>query len=147
MLPYQPRPTRFLGVRHWNDWRLKHYAISVDGSALDGDAFDEGISLARAALPQPAQAPGRPGVGFLIAHHGAGGDYAVLGWWDHENELPVRVFVRMEGEGRWRAAGTESFCVWDLEVIWAEREAYVETVLSARPDVGAYLARHHGESA
>jgi hypothetical protein len=62
----------------------------------------------------------------------------VLGWWDRDNELPLRVFVRdtADGEG-WRAArGSESVCVWDLQVIWAEREAYVATVMGADADAG-----------
>jgi len=42
----------------------------------------------------------------------------------------------------WRPANdSESVCVWDLEVLWRERQAYVATVL--RPggsDIEAYLA-------
>jgi hypothetical protein len=46
------------------------------------------------------------------------------------------------GPEGWRpAAGGESFCVWDLRVIWWEREAYVTTVLAGRPGgVEAYVA-------
>ena len=75
-----------------------------------------------------------------IEHHGATGDYLVVGWWDRENELPTRVYYR--GPDGWRAAaGGESFCVWDLRVMWWEREAYVATVLSGRADgAEAYLA-------
>ena len=67
----------------------------------------------------------------------------VLAWWDRENELPVRVFVKPKGEAEFRAArGSESFCVWDLRVIAAERGAYVNTVLAAHgPDVEGYLYR------
>lgn len=33
--------------------------------------------------------------------------------------------------GAWRAAtGGESFCVYDMEILWAERNAYVETVMA-----------------
>jgi hypothetical protein len=69
----------------------------------------------------------------------------VLAWWDNENELPLRVFVReLEGDSQWRAArGVESFCVWDLQVIAFERDAYVATLLAGSPDVAgatrAYL--------
>jgi hypothetical protein len=85
-------------------------------------------------------AAGRPGVGFAILHQGATIDYFGLYWWDGQIELPARVYVR--GPKGWRlAAGGESFCVWDLRVIWWEREAYVTTVLAGRPDgVEAYLA-------
>ena len=109
-------------------------------------AFEEGIALAARALPLPAVATGRPGAAFVVAHAGRSMLYVVLGWWDHENELPLRVWVRPAGEeGTWRPAeGSESFCVWDLQVLWFEREAYVATVLAeGHPDpVRAYLARH-----
>jgi hypothetical protein len=80
---------------------------------------------------------------FIIAHQGATGDDVVLAWWDHENELPVRVLVRRQGEP-WRAAeDTESVCVWDLEIFWHERQAWVETVLSSGSanERTAYLSR------
>lgn len=88
--------------------------------------------MARALLPQPPSTPARPGIAFAIAHHGKTADYAVLAWWDRENELPIRVFVRPPSAGaRWRPAReSESVCVWDLEIIWEEREAYVETMLA-----------------
>ena len=42
----------------------------------------------------------------------------------------------------WRPAGVnESFCVWDLRVIWWEREAYVGTMLTGRANaLESYLA-------
>ena len=86
----------------------------------------------------------RPGVGILIAHQGRGCNYVVLGWWDRENELPLRIFVNNEVSPQgWRQNdGSESICVWDLEIIWKEREAYVATVLSPHGcDVAKYLAR------
>jgi hypothetical protein len=86
----------------------------------------------------PAVAPGRPGLGFAILHRGRTGDYLILCWWDHENELPTRVWVR--DESGWRPARSESTCVWDLRVLWWEREAYVATVLAGRDDgAAAYL--------
>ncbi|MBB5014165.1 isochorismatase [Rehaibacterium terrae] len=132
MHAYRPRPRRCLGLRDLGGWMLKHYEISVDGLWPDEAGFGTALALAEAALPQPPLAPGRLGVGFLILHRGRDCDYLVLAWWDRENELPLRVFVRPHGGGDWRAARDgESFCVWDLEVIGFERDAYVATVLSA----------------
>lgn len=91
---YQPRPLAFLGVESAAGHRLKVYAIRHGDRPLDCGRFDGGWALATAALPLPPAAVGRPGVGFAILHQGATGDYFVLGWWDRENELPTRVFVR-----------------------------------------------------
>lgn len=40
-------------------------------------------------------------------------------------------------------------CVWDLRVMWFEREAWVETVLAnpAGPDIEQYLLRRLNEDA
>ncbi len=84
-------------------------------------------------LPAPAATAKRVGVGFLVLHRGRGADYVLLGWWDNENEMPLRQLVRDHApRSRWRRPRSEeSVCVWDLEVIWAERNAYVGTALNA----------------
>lgn len=120
---------------------MKRYSIRYGHAPFDPSRFDEGRALAIAALPTPATASGRCGVGFVIEHQGDNVDYLVLGWWDRDNELPLRVYVR-DGVQLWRPArGGESVCVWDLQVIWAERQAYVGTVMAPDGTADAYL-RH-----
>ena len=122
--PFAPRPIVAHDVLAHGDWRLKRYAIALGDAPVDWDAFDDGVAMALATLPQPARAPGRPGAGFVIAHRGRGADYVVLGWWSEENELPVHVVRRDQApHAAWRAAREgESFCVWDLQVIALERD-------------------------
>lgn len=118
------------------------YSIVLPDTPGEAD-FEPGLTLALDALPEPAQTPSRPGLGFCVLHAGRGADYAVLGWWDRENELPVRIFVRPHDESAWRPSrGGESFCVWDLQVVAFERDAYVQTLLN-NPPLGAkdYLGR------
>jgi hypothetical protein len=141
-LPYRSRPRRFLGIEQRAGYRLKCYAISHDGQWPGAD-WQPALARLCARLPRPACGPGRPGVGLLILHRGRGADYAVLGWWQRDNELPLRLQVRENGAG-WRAARDgESVCVWDLELIAFERDAYVSTLLSEAgdPDAIGYLAR------
>jgi hypothetical protein len=137
---YEPRSLRFLGVETVGGQRLKVYSIVRGDDVFDRERFAAGWALAEDALPLPAMLEGRPGVGFAILHQGATGDYLIVGWWDRENELPTRVFIR--DTNIWRpAAGGESFCVWDLRVMWWEREAYVNSMLAGRPDaLNAYVA-------
>jgi len=129
---YEPRPIDFHGLRDVDGWRLKQYSIAYGPGPVDWPAFEPATALIDAALPRPAGTNERPGVGFVIAHQGRTALYCVLGWWDNENELPVRVFVRgLEDGAEWRPArGGESFCVWDLQVIAFERDAYVATLLA-----------------
>lgn len=137
--PFAPRDTAFHGIVEHAGHRLKGYSIRYGDRPVDWDDHREGIDLALASLPEANPAAGRPGLGFLVVHRGREAEYVVLAWWDRQNELPVRVFVR--NEGPWRPArGGESFCVWDLEIVGRERDAYVETVL-ASGDSELYLAR------
>ena len=137
MQPYAPRPIRSHGIRTHADWRLKLYSIVLgDPPAVWDDYWDDfetGFARVLAELPQPARSAERLGVGFLIAHRGRGCSYVVLGWWDRENELPLRIAVRDHVAGApWRAAAaSESVCVWDLEVIGHERDAYVASILGS----------------
>ncbi|HET9368732.1 MAG TPA: hypothetical protein VFO19_00730 [Vicinamibacterales bacterium] len=110
--------------------RLKVYRVTQMAVPFDASRFTELPRLLRSALRRnTSPEAGRPGVGFVITHQAATCDYIVLVWWDRENELPMRVWGR--DDGRWRdARGGESVCVWDLEVIWHERNAGVETALS-----------------
>lgn len=142
--PFAPRAATFHGIVEHAGHRLKGYSVRYGERPVDWEEHHEGIELALAALPESKPMEGRPGLGFLIVHRGRAAEYVVLAWWDRQNELPVKVFVR--NEGPWRPAREgESFCVWDLEIVARERDAYVETVLSDG-DVGAYLARRATDS-
>jgi hypothetical protein len=140
--PFAERAIQFLGITPARDYSIKIYSVVYGHGPLNKDLFEPGFAMAARELPQPAVDAGRPGLGFVIFHQGQTGDYVVLCWWDRENELPTRVFVR--DERGWRAArASESVCVWDLEILWHERGAYVATLLSPRVVApgAAYLAR------
>lgn len=150
MRAYAERPIGYSGLVSHRGWDLKRYTIVYGDESVDWSSFGPGIVLALRCLPEPAVTPERQAVGLLITHRGAGADYVVLAWWDRENELPMRVVVRDQVPGaEWRAArGSESVCVWDLQVIGFERDAYVTTVLAtgdtrdAARRRDAYLSRH-----
>lgn len=100
---YKPRSITFTGVETRAGYRLKTYAITHDFTTLDAHAFDGGLNLACGELPSPAQTDARPGLGFVVMHHTVAIDYIILAWWDRQNELPTRVFVREAGKD-WRPA-------------------------------------------
>jgi hypothetical protein len=146
MQRYEPRPIRFDRVREVDGWRLKVYTVTYGTTSVDSSAFGPAMAMVDAALPRPPITPSRHGVGFVILHQGRTALYCVLGWWDNENELSLRVFVRgLESSAEWRPArGAESVCVWDLQIIGFERDAYVATLLTGDADVdeaaGAYVS-------
>jgi len=81
--------------------------------------------------PQPEDHP----LGFLILHYGMDGDYLLVSQWYDANML--KHWVRGSAVD---AAGNTTFtplaqrdlvaCVWELEVIRFERDAWVNTVLA-----------------
>ena len=143
-VPYEPRPARFAGVEAHAGWRLKRYTITLPGVALNEPVHAQGRLAACAHLPQPAATPARAGLGFVIDHQAvdaAGGPvhYTVLCWWDRANELFTRTLVcGLETAGMWRE-GVGAPCVWDLRIVWHERNACIRHLLTPHPDAEGYL--------
>ncbi len=76
---------------------------------------------------------------FAIFHDGAEMAYLVLAWWSNDNELFTSVSVQTAGN--WVEDPEKySFCVYDLEVIWQERDHFVKFVDCARPSLASYRA-------
>jgi len=74
---------------------------------------------------------------FVIFHDGASSQYLVLAWWGNDNELFTSVSVNT-ASGWVEDASQYSFCLWDLEVFWHERNFYIESVYCAQPDINVY---------
>lgn len=79
---------------------------------------------------------------FIIFHQGESFPYLILAWWGNDNELFTSVSVRA-GEGWVEQADKYSFCVYDLEVFWAERNIFIETFYSRTPSLERYQATRH----
>ncbi len=129
---FQPRAITSLPSLSVGGFHIKRYVVAAVPSLFDETRFADAQHKICALLPRVDATRGRPGAAFLILHQGVTGDYAVLSWWDRQNELPTHVWTRHED--RWAPARSdEHFCVWDLELLWFERNAWVETVLSGAP--------------
>lgn len=74
---------------------------------------------------------------FVIFHQGAGYQYLVLVWWGNDNELFTSVSV-LEDECWIEDATKFSFCLYDMEVMWRERNIYITTIDCETPSLNAY---------
>lgn len=108
---FAAREIEFAGTRTLHGWTVKMYGVHLPEVPVDWASFDRALDLAAAALPAPEPDIGRPGLGIFIAHQGVTGDYGVLGWWNHENELPFHIMGRRGPSGPWRKA-VEGESVW-----------------------------------
>jgi hypothetical protein len=142
---YQPRPARFIRLERLGDWRLKLYGIATPGRAPRAALVEATLARAAAALPQPAFAAGRMGIGFAIAHDAATASIALIYWWQAANELHQRVYVGPIDDPRamTKLPDPAAGCVWELGIIDFERRAWIEDVLAnpAGPDLERYLSR------
>lgn len=148
-LTYSPRLVKALAPVEVRGRILKVYAMFRDParrSTVPEPAWlrEHVASVIREPL-QPRDHP----VGFLILHYGSEGDYLLVSQWYDADMLKhwVRAAV-VDAEGGTTFAPLAErdlvACVWELEVIKFERDAWVNTVLArGRLDqaaLDAYLA-------
>lgn len=138
---FSDREIAFMGVHEHSRLQVKMYVISHDNQMPSCEDTHQAIST---WLLRKKRVPSLDGasLAFAINHRGQGMDYFVFCYWSNANECFLDLQVREQHDGaRWRQAEDESFCVWDLEVIWHERNAFVEHILApATPEPGRYLS-------
>ncbi|MBB3763244.1 hypothetical protein [Sphingomicrobium lutaoense] len=141
-----PRPTRRLGVESAHGYRLKCHSIEAPGETFDPGRFAGWQDAIAPALPQPPSDARRPGVGFVIFHQAPVGDYLVCGRWDNHNELKLVTWVAPAGSAKFAPANErQSICVWDMDVIIDERDAFVAATGADGLDIEAYLGQPAGQ--
>lgn len=135
---FQPR--RIQSEPTWSDPAgIKIYTISASGRDVDQSAFAVQLAAMKTRVPIDwSEAPA-----FAIFHEGAGALYLVLVWWGNDNELFIRVAVREPG-GWVSDMSRYSFCLWDLEIMWHERQFFIDTIYCAEPDLAAYRLKRYG---
>ena len=152
--PYQPRPIQFLGLHCQSGLALKVYGISATLEMPATSTIAEATRLAVDYLTtsrEPFVAAGIDwwglptyGTGTLIIHSGRDATFVILNSWVGENMLRQHIWAsRLDLPHRFEsmAPGNMSLCVWELAVVWHEREAWLRHVLNhpkQRPDLAAY---------
>ncbi|HRI33870.1 MAG TPA: hypothetical protein PLD02_08950 [Saprospiraceae bacterium] len=142
---YQTRPIRFIELHEHQDWIIKIYSISIKNEfapsthiELAKQQLNEWLKLSK-NYPLTTYR-----IATLIIHEGKEGCFAILNWWIDDNMLQNHVFVAThEDPDHYKLFSDKGIitCVWELAVIWYERNAWVEHVLkhSDQPNFEAYL--------
>lgn len=130
---YQDRKICFYGLLEVAGWQVKTYTIS-NKPAFTAHAIKDSILAALPAwLSTPAGSP-LPAYNhaFLIIHEAREGVWVLLNWWTG-GEMVARStwFVGYEGPPKilHQPENDGLVCVWELEVLWHERKAWIEHVL------------------
>jgi hypothetical protein len=143
--PYQPRPIRCLGVWEVDGWQIKTYGIAYRLASPRAELIAAAQQIARRTLPHPAITDQRYGVGYVGIHDGRGANFVFVDWFADENELHHHVFIGPSDQPARLEVMTRDqpiACVWDMQVMAFERQAWLDTVLinPRGPDLSAYLA-------
>ncbi|HYH08159.1 MAG TPA: isochorismatase [Thermoanaerobaculia bacterium] len=142
---YRSRVIEPLPLWEPDGWRIKPYVIrygDAGAGAVDVVAVARETLVAR--LP-PIGDTDHYGVGFAGLHFGRTANFIFIDWWACENELHHHVFVSsLASPSAFRDATASGLaaCVWDLELIWFERQAWTRHALGppGQRSVAAYLA-------
>lgn len=147
-LTYSPRLVKALPPVDVCGRALKVYAMFAEQERSFSPPAPEWLRRhAASVLREPPQEGDHP-VGFLILHYGMEGDYLLVSQWYDADMLKhwVRGSVAdAEGNTTFAPLAQRDLvaCVWELEVIKFERDAWVNTVLAQgrldKSSLDAYL--------
>jgi hypothetical protein len=131
---FQPR--KIESSPEWSDPDgIKVYTISARNQPVDQAPYFERLAeVKKLKAVAWAFTPA-----FVLFHDGASLSYLVLAWWGNDNELFTSVSVRTES-GWVEDASRYSFCVYDLEVFWHERNYFIQFMDCAEPNLAGYRA-------
>ena len=139
---YAKRTIRFLKTVEIGGWQLKLYSISYGKVKADEALLTAALDLAPKVLP--AINENVYGLGFMGVHDGRGANFVFIDWWQDENELHHHVFISSKeapAQLEEKSHTGISACVWDLQVICFEKEAWLNNMLRAdRPNSDGYLS-------
>ncbi len=142
---YSPRPVRFIELYEINSWRIKIYSISLKAETVS----ERTIKHAKKNIiewlkkTENCNLPTYK-IATLILHEGKEGCFAIINWWIDENMLQLFVYLAStENPDGFKLFSNNGIitCVWELEILWFERNAWIKHVLSKHenPDIKNYL--------
>ncbi|MFK7953828.1 MAG: hypothetical protein AB8B73_13365 [Ekhidna sp.] len=145
MNEYQSRKIRFKELLKVEDWHIKVYTVSIDGS-FNHSLFYENVKNSLTDWLQSKNSFNSVNnkVGFLILHPATEGIFSIISWWVGGNMLNSNVYLSAYGDhNRFNKISGDGLgpCVWELEVINHERLSWIKHFLKAesKPDLDAYL--------
>jgi len=135
---YRDRRTWLIEVADIANLRLKIYGMVGKGKAIRPTT----ISKAKSHIAESVAVENSK-YGFIVLHHGESAVWLLVHWWI-EDILYRRLFCAPvnDAESFGDPPGDELACVWELQVIAHERDAWVKHTMMdpENADYEAYLA-------
>ncbi len=128
------KPRKIEQQDNWLDESgVKIYTITYQSNTLDQSLYKKALI----SIKQSIDIPWKNTAAFTIFHEGELYPYLILGYWQNGNELFVRVYVHINKH--WLEDPAQfSFCLYDMEVMWNERNICITTIDNDSPSLDAY---------
>lgn len=142
---YKFRPVRFIELYRHEDWHIKIYSISSLHDVVEPHWVSRAKENLTTWLKHSSTYPLLTyQSATLILHEGKEGCFAIICWWIDENMLQLFVYLATYSEPDNFVLFSDKgmvTCVWEMAVLWFERNAWVQHVLmkADAPDMGAYF--------
>ncbi len=129
-LNYQKREVSFLGSQTVGTTQLKIYYLTSDKRKSQPVPETERQRQWLAQGLDEADFNGEHHIGFAIIHAADDGDYLLISTWCDANMLRHRVFT-IGDDGRLQSLEKTKIiaCVWELAVMFYERNCWIEQVM------------------
>jgi len=150
MEEFKKRASKYSGLYEFEDWKFKIYHILYDEERVIEDVEKAIKSKLPHLIKEKTDINPYPNykIGTVIIHEAKDCVFTLVNWWVYENVLQHHVFYSEFDSPSdivdYSDKGIQ-FCVWDLGILWYERNLWVETILknSKKPDWDAYLNSHY----
>jgi len=142
--PFARREVRFLELWQPTGWSIKIYGLTHPRRAMPGGEFLAAVKMLAAPLLGSVAPQDHHGAGFFILHAARKANFILLDHWTGENTIRQNAYTSTFDEPEAFTDMTASrlvACVWELQVLSFERQAWLDAVLAnpAGPDLDAYL--------
>jgi hypothetical protein len=131
--PYRSRPIKFLELFHQNGISYKYYSISNRNVIAKPD----NIALVKENADKIYNGMENQGlvtydIAILMVHEVKEGLMAIISRWIDENMLQTQVYLMNPVSQKFELFSQNGIntCVWELQILWHERNAWVKHVLS-----------------
>ncbi len=146
--PYSERTIQFVKVDTHENWRIKVYTITRQNSSIDALTWVQ-IKSHLTGWLEKCHAYKLPvyQIATMIVHAGVDACYVLINWWTGENMLQNYVYIKKDQDADFSLYSGDGMtaCVWELAVIWHERNAWIKHILMQpeHPQFEQYLLDTH----
>ena len=146
-LSYQKRKIQFVRLLIINDWRFKLYGITYQNEYPNQDLIKVAEQTVRERIKQIPSSQRNYHVGFVGIHDGKTANFIFIDWWADENELHHHIYISSKQKPtdlEYKTPTGLTACVWDLQLINFERNAWTRLVLQPEnPRFDKYLNQRY----